>query len=66
MNAKLIDIAFLIGSGRVNIEVEESCFETAGADGMADFVRRMRSAPQEVVCSVWSLLKATPAGLELK
>ena len=66
MNAKLIDIGFLIGSGRVNLEIEEACFAVVGADGMQDFSRKMRTANSEQITSVWSLVKATPAGREMK
>jgi hypothetical protein len=66
MSAKLIDIAFLIGSGRVNVEIEEACFAAVSAEGMADFTRKMRSASCDTISAVWSIVKATPAGSELK
>ena len=62
---KLIDIAFLIGSGRVNTDIEFACFDVVGADGMRDFNQKMKTIKPEQLNEVWKLVRNTPAGKTL-
>ncbi len=62
---KLIDIAFLVGSGRVSVETEFELFAVVGAEGMADWNRKMRTASESQINQTWAIVKATPAGSQL-
>jgi|DEB0MinimDraft_6_1074348.scaffolds.fasta_scaffold21903_3 hypothetical protein len=66
MTSKQIDIAFLVGSGRVNLNVEQACFDVLSADGMRDWVNKMKHATTQQVDAIWGIVKATPAGANLK
>jgi hypothetical protein len=62
----IIDIGFLMGSGRLNWDVELAVMAVMGEDGMAAWGRAARNATDEQVSQMWAICKATPAGAQLK
>lgn len=65
MNPKLVDIAYLMGSGRLNLEVEQRVMAVVGANNLRDWNRFMRQATPGQIEQTWTIVKATPAGQEL-
>lgn len=63
--SKLIDVSFLIASGRVNVDVEWRCMKVLRAESLSEFGRKLYSATEKQVERLWAIVKATPAGKEL-
>lgn len=62
---KLVDIAFLMGSGRLNIEDEFKIMAVVGAADFAEFNRKMRSVTPKQIARMWKIAKATKSGQRL-
>lgn len=60
--SKKVDTAFLMGSGRVPVDKEFEAYKVVGAEGAADFVRKMKDATAEQINAVWEIVIGTESG----
>jgi hypothetical protein len=66
--SKMVDLGFLMGSGRLNWDVEAAIMEVVGIyHDIRGWNRRMREGvSQDQLNEMWAIAKATPSGQQLK